>query len=85
MPGGHVPEAGADGGACFSLERLGGTQLLQLVESCRWADCPGREASTLSHSSLTISMFANKLDMLIIDNGRPPHFLGILFAIPFST
>ena len=69
------------------LERLGlgGTQLLQLVESCRWADCPGREAFTLSHSSLTISMFANKLDILIIANGRPPHFFSILFETCFST
>ena len=39
---------------------------------------------TFSHSSLTCGLFANKLDMLIIANGRPPHFFSILFEICFS-
>jgi hypothetical protein len=39
---------------------------------------------TLSHSPLIAGRFASKLDILIIANGRPPHFFSILSETCFS-
>lgn len=35
------------------------------------------DSFTFSHSSLITGLFANKPDMLIIANGRLPHFFNI--------
>ena len=39
---------------------------------------------TFSHSSLMAGRFASKPDMLIIANGRPPHFFKILLETSFN-